>query len=132
MLPKVAVVLSVLLVLAGSVSCDGNFCIAVVTLTPQSATANASAPPPGNTVIFFATSSSQGMGCPLGPATPVVVGNVDASWTSSDMTNVSIVNQKTQIGTNGLATCLSPTPVPAIITATSPDGKRSTSTLDCR
>ncbi len=134
MLPRVAVVLSVLLVLASAVSCgDGTVCIVIVTTTPLTATAVSTATPPGNTVTFFASSGFQGLNCPLTPAaSPTVIGNINATWTSSDTINVSIMNQKTQIGTNGVATCLSPTPTPATITATSPDGKKSTSTLTCQ
>jgi type IV secretory pathway protease TraF len=130
MLSRVIVALTVLLVFASAVSCgDGTICIAIMTATPVTSTASSSAPPPGNTVTFFATSGFHGTNCPL---IPQIIGNVDATWTTSDTTNVSIVNQKTQIGTNGVATCLASTPTPAIITATSPEGKKSTATLTCQ
>lgn len=108
---------------------DGNICIAVITTSPLTATVDSAAMPPANSATFFATNALQGANCPL---TPVAIGNVNATWSSSDTTHVSIVSQKTQIGTNGVATCLSPTPSPATITATTPDGKKSTATLICQ
>lgn len=118
-----------LLAVTLTVACgSGNLCLSVVSVSPNAATANSNTVG-GNTATFKASQGFQGPNCPL---TPQVIGNVDASWTSSDNTNVRIINAKTAIGTDGVATCLNPTPTPAVITATSPEGKKATATLTCQ
>ena len=92
-------------------------------------TADHAAAPPGNQVTFTATLLNSGSNC---PEVPTVMGDVDASWTTSDTVNTTITNQKTNIGTNGLATCVNATPTAATITATTTGGLKSTATLTCK
>ncbi len=129
MTSKALLLWACLLAVTLTVACgSGTWCLSVVTLSPDAVTANSSTVG-GNTVTFKASQGSQGPYCPL---TPQIVGTVDANWTSSDNTNVRIINAKTAIGTDGVATCLNPTPTPAVITATSPEGKKATATLTCQ
>jgi hypothetical protein len=116
-------------------SCGGNAtsngCTQSIGIDPVPATADHSAAPPGNQVTFTATLVNTGDRCPF---IPTVIGDVDASWTTSDTANTTIVNQKTTIGTNGLATCLGATPAatPATITASTTGGLKSSTTLLCK
>jgi hypothetical protein len=116
-------------------SCGGNAtfngCTQSIRIDPVAVTADHSASPPGNQVTFTATLVNTGSNCPF---TATVIGNVDASWTTSDTVNTTISNQKTSIGTNGLATCLNATApaTPATITASTMSGLKSNATLSCR
>jgi hypothetical protein len=92
-------------------SCSGissNTCTIVALITPPTATANHSAPAPGNQVQFSLTSTVKG-NCPLVP-------DQMGSWSTSDPLNTAISNQAP---TQGLATCLNATPTLATITNTS-------------
>jgi hypothetical protein len=82
-----------------------NSCVITAAVTPSSATADHSLPPPGNQVQFSTTSTVTG-NCPL-------VSDQLGSWATSDPANTTISNQAP---TQGRATCLSATPTPATIT----------------
>jgi hypothetical protein len=114
-------------------SCGGtatfNGCTQSIGIDPNPATADHSASLPGNQVTFTATLLSEGSNCPL---VATVIGDVDASWTTSDPVNTTITNQKTNVGTNGLATCVNATANPTIITASTTGGLRSTAPLTCK
>jgi hypothetical protein len=100
----------VLLSCALAIACgsSSNRCVISIALTPQSATADHNAIAPGNQVQFSTESSVAG-NCPM---TPDYVG----VWSTSDPANTSISNQAP---TQGLATCLHATPMPATISNSS-------------
>jgi hypothetical protein len=103
--------LSVLLVASSTLLGCGthnNPCVTELALEvgPGSGTANHVAASPGNQVQFdgyTAESIVSGSGC----AIPNIVERVNATWTSSDTTNVTVSNASGS--TNGLATCVGPT-----------------------
>jgi hypothetical protein len=104
--------------------------LTVATLDEQPAVADHMAPAPGNQVQFYAFPQEQLKGdC----AVPAVIAPAQATWTVSDNVNVQISSAKDQ--TNGLATCVGATAVPATVTATvTLDGftKSATSTISCK
>jgi hypothetical protein len=114
-------------------SCSGNAsfngCTTSIQIDPNPASADHSLAPPGNQVTFTATYVREGDRCPL---VATVIGDVDATWTTSDGVNTSILNQKTSVGTNGLATCVHATPTPATIFATNATGVQSKIDLTCK
>ncbi len=91
-----------LLAACGPTSSDA--CVVTTAMTPSSATADHNATAPGNEVQFSLSSSEKGK-CPL---IPDFVG----VWSTSDPVNTTISNQAP---TQGLATCLNATPIPATI-----------------
>jgi len=81
-----------------------------ISVSPQNATANHSAPAPGNQQQFMAN-----LGFPPGcPPPPVAFGL--ATWFVSDPVNVGISNVKD--ATYGTATCIGATAAPVTVTAT--------------
>jgi len=109
-----------MLFLALAAGCGNSVvCVIVATVEPASATADHSAPPPGNQVQFSTVQKTNGdCVCAL-----VIT---QASWTTSDPVNTSISDA-------GLATCLNATPSPATISYTGTEcGKSFTpATLTC-
>jgi hypothetical protein len=91
-------------------SCGGysNSCTINAAVTPMNATADHSAPAPGNQVQFLLASTVKG-NCPLIPDSVGV-------WSTSDPVNTTISNQAP---TQGLATCLNATPTSVAISNTS-------------
>jgi len=89
-----------------SVSCVGcggapqNSCNITATVTPASAIADHSMPPPGNQIQFSAVATVNG-NCPLRP-------DILGVWSTSDPANTSV-------STSGLAACLAATASPATI-----------------
>ena len=96
-------------------SCQGISLI----VSPQNASADHAAVPPGNQVQFGA-SYKVPPGCAVATVVPQPV------WTSSDPVNVIFSTQ-----TNGLATCLNATPQSVTITAND-HSMIATATLTCR
>jgi hypothetical protein len=99
-------------------------------ISPQTATIDHNASPPGNSQRFFAFAvSSPGCAVPL-------VNFTNVSWSVSDNTDVSISN--TQGSTFGTATCVNATPSPVTVTATLPASANSgkaasgTASLTCQ
>jgi hypothetical protein len=80
-------------------------------------------------VMFTATYVRSGDHC---PQMATVIGDVDATWSTSDPVNTTIVNQKTSVGTNGLATCVNATTTAATIFATNSTGVQSKVDLTCK
>lgn len=128
-----------LVVLAGcallsgcAVSPTGNSCDLGYTMSvsPQSATADSTAPVPGNMVQFMAT---VGPTAPAGCAVPAWLMLARATWTSSDPKDV-IIDSSTA-PTNGLATCVGSTNGAATLTATYTFGTTpltQTASLTCK
>ena len=120
-----------ILLLAGVVAlgciagCGGsmNTCSVSASVTPANATANHAAAAPGNQVQFSIASTVTG-NCPLIP-------DAIGTWSTSDPVHTSISNQA---GTQGLATCVSATTIPATISTTGTVRGRSVSstTLTCQ
>jgi hypothetical protein len=104
-------------------------CELSIGVDPQTAQADHAAVAPGNQARFLATSNPSGPGC---PTVVTQLGNVNATWTTSDTVSTSITSVRTTIGTDGVATCVNATATPATITATSSDGLKATATLSCR
>lgn len=107
---EIAVLLLACLLLAGCGSSSGSNCPAIIAMlvTPASATAEHSAAPPGNQVLFSSTAPSAGKGCSVNDelvSTP--------EWTSSDPADVQFSST-----VNGLATCLNATSAPVTVTVT--------------
>jgi hypothetical protein len=120
---------AVLLLTACGGNATPNGCIQSIDIEPGPAAADHTASPPGNQVTFRATLLNQGSNCPL---RPTVIGDVDANWATSDTVNTAITNQKTDVGTNGLATCVNATANPVTITASTAGGLKSSTTLTCK
>ena len=118
---------SLLMACSGNASFNG--CTTSIQIDPSPASTDHTFTPPGNQVTFTATYVRAGDKCPL---VATVIGDVDATWTTSDTVNTTIVNQKTSVGTNGLATCVNATPTPAVITASNVTGVQSKTSLTCR
>jgi hypothetical protein len=83
-------------------------CTIKTAITPLNATADYSAPSPGNQVRFSLSSSVEG-NCPMIPDSRGV-------WTTSDSENTAISNDP---NTAGLAVCLRGTPQPVTISNSS-------------
>ncbi|HTZ98424.1 MAG TPA: hypothetical protein VMB18_18625 [Terriglobales bacterium] len=87
------------------IPCAANeACKITMAITPTNATADHSAPAPGNQVQFLLSSSVEG-NCPMIPDSRGV-------WTTSDSENTTISNNPS---TAGLAVCLRETPQPVTI-----------------
>ena len=99
-------------------------CKADPVVLPATATADHTASPPGNQVQFSAVVKNQSGSC----AVPAIV--VANPWTTSDPVNIIISNEP---ATAGVATCLKPTPRPAIIgyANPAPGGQYKPATLTC-
>lgn len=122
---KLASLLSTVVLLVGFLpGCGGgygNTCTITAAITPATATADPSLPPPGNQVQFSLSSSVKG-NCPLIPDTLGV-------WSTSDTTHTSITQQ-------GLATCTTngPTAIAATISNSGTVGGHpfTSATLTCK
>lgn len=105
------------LVLIVAVGCGGaaNCGPVGVSVSPNTATADHTAAPPGNQQQFFASNSFPiKQGCAA--ITAAILNNV--TWSTSDPGDVSISN--TQGSTYGVATCINAVSSPVTITATQP------------
>ncbi len=115
-----------------SVGCGGGGNIGeMLTVQPSMATATHGAIPPSNSGTFTAFDNAN---CPM--TGPCMMGSpVMATWTSSDMTDTSVVNNSNGSGT---VTCIAGTPMMIVITATAnsmnmPETKVSaTASLTCQ
>jgi hypothetical protein len=97
-------------------------CTIIAAVTPMNATADVTAPAPGNQVQFSISSKVEG-NCPL-------VADQIGSWSSSDTVNTTISNQAP---TQGLATCLSAASPATISNTGTVRGRTITpATLTCR
>src|SRR4051812_46455739 len=96
-----------------------------IQISPLTATADHTGVPPRNQVQFYADPTHK-PGCYY----PQVIGSIrNATWTATDSLNVTISNQND--ASYGLATCLNPASN-VTITATMPDGAKSSATLSCQ
>lgn len=130
---KTAVVLLLLLVFS-LVGCGGSTTptpacfITGINVSPKTATADHSAPPPGNMQHFDAFQSSAPSGCAF-----TLASLQNTTWTVSDTVDASIGNQ--QNVNYGTATCISAAASPITVTATVPSGNganvSATATLTC-
>ena len=89
-------------------SISGDVCVISTAITPPNATADHNTTAPGNEVQFSLSSTVKG-NCPL-------IADFVGVWSTSDSVNTSISNQAP---TQGLATCLNATPIPATISSSS-------------
>ena len=104
------------LLMAGCGGTSNPMCkINSINVFPATATANHTAPPPGNMQHFDAFIASEPDGCAF-----IQSNLTNAVWSVSDTTNVSISN--TQDATYGTATCKGATTGAATVTATVPAG----------
>jgi hypothetical protein len=100
-------------------------------VSPQTATVEHSALPPGNSQQFSAFQTGAPPGCAF------ALGSLQSAvWTVSDPVNASISNSKDQAGVNyGRATCMNPMSNPITVTATVTPANSSsvsaTATLTC-
>ena len=106
---------ALLLTLAG---CGGNHVckISTINVSPNSATINHAAAPPGNTQQFDAFQTSAPSGCAFAQSNLTTV-----TWTVSDPVNVSI-GATSQDPNFGKATCKNATAGPVTVTGTVPAG----------
>jgi hypothetical protein len=134
---SLAIVLLFLSLFAGCGETDCSSLIAV-NVSPQSATADHNAAPPGNAMQFaaFGTAPSGCIVPAIGPKNPIPQSSLnDVVWSVSDPTNVSISNA--QDATYGTATCLAATAGPVTVTANLPANRNhgkalaGTATLSC-
>jgi hypothetical protein len=115
-----------LLALAVLAGCGGTDCssLMAVSVSPEAATADHSAVPPGNAVQFFAFGVAPS-GCfvpAMGTESPIPQSSLhDVTWSVSDPANVSISN--THDATFGTATCLAAAPDAVTVTAGLPADK---------
>jgi hypothetical protein len=103
----------------------------VLSVGPTSGTADHSAAAPGNQQQFVATTSA-GTSTP-GCAVPLVIAQVNASWTTSDPLDTQISSGP--LPSNGLATCINATSQPVTVTATYTAGTTTLTriaTLTCK
>jgi hypothetical protein len=98
-------------------------------VSPQTATADHAAAPPGNQASFIAFNGLR-PGCPPTPG-PI---RTDVKWSVSDTVNTKIGN--TLNVDYGVATCINATPSPVTVTATGTNGLGATitgtATLACK
>ena len=129
-------VAAVLLVLSAAIGCAGvgsNQCfITAIKVSPQTATVDHTATPPGNSQVFDAFQTGAPSGCGFTQANLQT-----AVWSVSDTVNASISNSHDQSNLNyGRATCINAAPSPVMVTATVPSGNGSnvtaTATLTCK
>ena len=106
-LPSLLLSFSLAAVGCGSTPCE----VTALNVTPTLVTLNHSDAPPANQQSFLAYANNHGC---LGPG--ATQGATDATWTSSDPTDVPIV--KTSPNPAGVATCVNATSSPVTITAT--------------
>ena len=103
-----------------------------VSINPTAATPTHGQTAPANQQKFsvFSSQTVVSGSCPVS----TVIASIDAVWTTSDPVNTQI-DSTPGIGTNGLATCVGATTVPAILTATVGSGsstKTATASLTCK
>lgn len=91
-------------------------------VSPQTATANHAAAPPGNQVSFVASDAPPASFCPPTPG-PI---RMDVKWSVSDPVNVTIGN--TLNVDYGVATCKNATAGPITVTATGTNKRGATIT----
>ena len=117
-----------LLMLAGCGGSSTKCKINSINVFPAMATANHSAPPPGNMQQFSAFIASEPSGCAF-----ALSNLTNATWSVSDTTNVTISNAHD--ATYGFATCTGATSGAATVTATVPAGDgtsvSNTASLTC-
>jgi len=129
---KVLLALPLAFAVACSADGGGDPCSPIpgARVSPQSATVDHQAAPPGNSQQFFAFAVAS-PGC-VAPHSNLL----NVTWSVSDMTNVNISNAKD--GTFGTATCIGATSGPVTITATLPAGAnngqsvKGTAALTCK
>lgn len=107
--------LSLIAIGCGSSTCE----ITALNVSPTSVTLNHSSAPPANQQTFVAFANNNGC---LGPGGGTQ-GAANATWTSSDPTDVPIV--QTPPNRTGVATCMNPTSSPVTITATAAIGGKT-------
>lgn len=109
-LPKAFAFLTLVAFAVLLTSCGGGSmasCSISTSVVPMSATADHTAPAPGNQVKFSVSSKVSGM-CPMTP-------DSSGTWSTSDPTDVSLNNISAQAANTITATCVNATATPANI-----------------
>jgi hypothetical protein len=110
---------------------SGGCFITTINVSPQTATVNQNAAPPGNSQVFLAFQTGAPSGCAF-----TLANLQNAVWTVSDPVNATISNSHDQMNADyGRATCINAAPAPITVTATVPSGNgnevTASATLTC-